>query len=112
MILHKKAKDLIRKTPTDEVDMKLLCNALEFLATEYRDVMESQITEDEKKRRCSEKYNRPFEVTPVANTTIEFTPSEYKIKYNYGNKEKRLECPLDLHLMPKTPSPYGVSPEG
>lgn len=98
MILHQRAQDLISKTPTSEVDMKLLCNALEFLATEYRDEMEGLITEEEMLNQCSKKYNRPFDVSPVGSSTIEFTPNEYKVKYYIGYNGKPVESALDLHL--------------
>ena len=48
--------------------------------------------------RCSEKYGRPFEVTPVGSTTIEFTPSQYKIKYFLNARGKPAESPLNFHL--------------
>ncbi|MEG2679590.1 MAG: hypothetical protein RR949_06575, partial [Oscillospiraceae bacterium] len=64
MLFHQKAIDLITKTPTGEVDMKLLCDALEYLATEYWACNEGQMSEDAAMSRCSEKYGRPFEVCP------------------------------------------------
>lgn len=98
LIFHPRARELITETPTNEIDLRLLCDALEYLATEYRDKMEGEITEEELLSRCSKKYNRPFEVVPVGTTTIEYTPSEYKIKYYIGFKGKPIESDLNLHL--------------
>ena len=48
--------------------------------------------------RCSKKYDRPFEVKPTGTTTIEFTPTQYKIKYFIGAAGKPVESALDYHL--------------
>lgn len=98
MLFHSRAKDLICATPTSEVDMKLLCDALEYLATDYRDSVEGIITHEELLHRCAQKYNRPFDVSSVGTSTIEFTPMDYKIKYYIGAKGKPVESPLNLHL--------------
>ncbi|MEG2421889.1 MAG: hypothetical protein RSB55_10060, partial [Oscillospiraceae bacterium] len=98
MLFHPRAVDLITKTPTNEVDMKLLCDALEYLATEYWACNEGQMSEDTAKSCCSEKYGRPFEVCPMGRLTVEHTPAEYKIKYRIGAAGKPVETPLDLHL--------------
>ncbi len=97
MIFHQRAVDLIRSVPTHEIDMKLLCDALEYLATEYYDFYTKQITEEEARYRGSLKYNRPFEVTPTGTGSIMMTPYEYKVKYKlHGSTSK--EVALDMHL--------------
>ncbi len=98
LILHKKAIKLISDTMPDEVDVPILCDAIEFLATEYYDMKTGLISEDEANTICAEKYGRPFEVTPIGNTTIEFAPSEYKIKYFNSQTGKAMELPLEWHL--------------
>lgn len=98
LLFHSKAIKLISDVPADEVDMPLLCNAIEFLATEYRDKRIGQISEEEMNRLCSEKYGRPFEVTPTGNATAKYAGAEYKIKYFLGAKGKPVESILDQHL--------------
>lgn len=97
ILFHNKAVDLITKTPTQEVDMKLLCDAIEYLATEYYEMYHNIITEEEAAIRTSRKYNRPFEVTPSGTASLQFAPTDYKIKYNlHGSHSK--EQLLDRHL--------------
>ena len=48
--------------------------------------------------RCSEKYGRPFDVSPVGQATIEFTPSEYRIKYFRNVQGKEQDSDLNYHL--------------
>lgn len=98
LIFHEKAVDLIKDTPTAEVDMSLLCDALEFLAKEYRNQQIGEITEEERHRLCSKRYNRPFIVTPITGMTPDTYPLEYKIKYYRNDNGKKKESPLDLHL--------------
>ena len=48
--------------------------------------------------RCAEKYGRPFEVKPTSQTTIDFTPGEYRIKYYRDAKGRETDSDLDYHL--------------
>lgn len=97
MIFHQRAVDLISAVPSYEVDMELLCDALEYLATEYYDFYTKVATEDEIMQRSSTKYNRPFKVTPTGYSSIEYSPIEYKVKYNlHGSTSKQVA--LDMHL--------------
>ena len=98
LIFHSKAARLISDVTVDEVDMSLLCDALEYLASEYRDRRLGQISDEEMNRLCSEKYGRPFTVTPTGDGTTEYVGSDYKIKYKIGAKGKPVETTLDLHL--------------
>lgn len=98
LLLHPKAASLLEDRSAQEVDLGLICDALDFLATDYWENRYQRISEDEMNLRCSRKYNRPFEIKPTGTTTIEFTPNEYKIKYRIGAKGKPVETPLDFHL--------------
>ena len=78
--------------------MQLLCDAIEYLAMEYRDLKAGIIARDEVNQRCSEKYGRPFDVTGCGDTSIEMYSHQYKIKYKLGFKGKPIETPLNEHL--------------
>lgn len=98
ILLHQRAKRELLSVSPDEVNLSLLCDALEYLATDYRDELLGLISEEEKLNRCSRKYDRPFIVTPVKGVSVGMYPSEYKIKYGISPKGKLVETPLDLHL--------------
>ncbi|MDX9888204.1 MAG: hypothetical protein RBS51_02945 [Anaerovoracaceae bacterium] len=98
LILHEKAVELITSTPTSEVDMTLLCDALEYLSKEYRDELLGKITEEERNSICSKRYDRPFTVTPITGMAPNAYPLEYKIKYYRDERGKKHESVLDLHL--------------
>lgn len=80
-MLHERAISLLEDRSARAVDIGLICDALDFLATDYWECRYRQITKEEMLTRCSHKYNRPFEVKPTGVETIEYTPREYKVKY-------------------------------
>lgn len=98
LFFHDRAVEEISKTPTSEVDMNLLCDAIEFLAHEYRDEFLGLIDREEKNRLCKLKYNRPFDVVPSGDGIVKSYPLEYKIKYGTGPNGRRKEVPLNYHL--------------
>lgn len=98
LLIHPKAADLLKDKSAQKVNVRLICDALDFLATDYWARRYEQINTEEMNTRCSQKYGRPFEVKPTGNTTVEFTPSQYKIKYFLGKQGKLVESPLDWHL--------------
>lgn len=95
---HQRAIRLIQSVSINDIDMQLLCDAIEYLAYEYRDLKVGIISWDDVKQRCSEKYGRPFEVTGCGDTSIEMYSYQYKIKYKLGFKGKPIETPLNEHL--------------
>ena len=95
---HQRAIRLIQSVSVNDIDMQLLCDAIEYLAYEYRDLKVGIISWDDVKQRCSEKYGRPFEVTGCGDTSIEMYSYQYKIKYKLGFKGKPIETPLNEHL--------------
>lgn len=98
LILHPKAVSLLEDRSAQGVDVKLICDALDFLATDYWARRYEQISTEEMNTRCAEKYGRPFGVKPTGEQTVKYKPSQYKIKYFPGIKGKPVESPLDYHL--------------
>ncbi len=98
LIFHNRAIGEIKKTPTGEIDMSLLCDAIEYLANEYRDELLGLISEVESNNICSDKYNRSFVVAPTGDKSIEMYTKEYKVKYRKGQAGKPREVLLDQHL--------------
>ena len=98
LYLHPRAVDLLKQKSAQSVDCGLICDALDFLATDHMDCRYRIIDEDEMNKRSSEKYGRPFEIKPTGTNTIEYTPGEYKIKYQMGGTDKARENPLKYHL--------------
>jgi|LSQX01.2.fsa_nt_gb hypothetical protein len=98
LIFHNRAIGEIKKTPTGKTDMSLVCDAINYLANEYRDERLGLISKDESNNVCSDKYNRSFEVTPVGEKSIEMYTKEYKVKYRKNQNVKSKEVLLDQHL--------------
>jgi len=98
LILHERAKDMLKKTAAEKVNLPLLCDALEHLATDFRDELLGIIDEEERRARCSRKYNRNFEIVLTKGAAVNRYPKEYKIKYMTGYKGRPVETLLDYHL--------------
>lgn len=98
LVMHKRTETLLAKKTAWGVDLGLLCDALDFLATDYWEQRFKQLPVDEMNRRCSAKYQRPFDVSRLGDMTVEFTPGEYKVKYRMTGTEKAREYPLNWHL--------------
>jgi flagellar motility protein MotE (MotC chaperone) len=99
LILHKKSHDGLRGADSSKskVDLAQACDALEYLATEYRSELLGELSEDERNSLCSQKYGRLFDVTPVKGLSAKSLP-DYRIKYYAGARGKPVESTLDLHL--------------
>ena len=98
LILHSRAVSLLSERSARSVDTGLICDALDFLATDYWERRYRGLPTEEMNSRCGEKYGRPFDVNPTGTTTIEFTPTQYKVKYFTGRNVKPIESALDYHL--------------
>lgn len=98
LVLHEKAERLLEDKSAKSVDLNLICDALDFLATDYWDARYQRLPKEDVLSRCSQKYGRPFEVVPTGLATIEYTPGQYKIKYFQNKDGKRKESGLDYHL--------------
>lgn len=93
ILFHERAKKIMAKADANKNDLRDICDALEYLAIEYRSELTGEITKAERDSQCSEHYGRPFDVTPINNETIKEFPDEYTIDYR-GNSN----TPLNLHL--------------
>ncbi len=98
LVLHQKAVTRMLTRSHQCADVSLVCDALDFLATDYWDMRYLQIPQDTALTRCSEKYGRPFEVKPTSQATINFTPDEYRIRYGKNVQGKEIVRDLDAHL--------------
>ncbi|MCE5195887.1 MAG: hypothetical protein LLG09_01980 [Negativicutes bacterium] len=98
LVFHQRACAEMSAVEPNEINLELLCNALEYLATDYRDNLLGIIDTMEMQRRCAQKYEQPFKITPVNGVSVEKYAREYKIKWRIGFKGKPVECPLNLHL--------------
>ena len=102
MILHKRAQDCLRSGKVKKNDLKLVCDALEYLATEY---FRFSFSEDKEKigkpdrdRYCDMKYGRPFgDVTPLTDVTAR-THRDYIVEYVPEGATEPIKARLDLHL--------------
>ena len=79
-------------------DAGLICDALDFLATDYWANRYERITIEEMKTLCSQKYGRPFEIKPIGEATIDRYPKEYRVKYIFPGDARRREVDLNTHL--------------
>lgn len=98
LLMTARAKELLANKSARTVDMGLICDALDFLATDYWDRRFCGLTTEEMNTRCSQKYARPFEVKPIGAMTINFTPEEYQIKYFTDAQGHLMDSSLDYHL--------------
>ena len=80
LIFHDRAKTEIKDTLTKDINMELLCNAIEYLANEYRDELIGKITIEQRNKFSSRRYNRLFEVGPSGEKNINAFSKDYKIK--------------------------------
>ena len=105
LLIHSRAVDMLKQKSAREIDFSLICDALDFLATDYWESIFGDLSEDQRNANCATKYGRPFVVTPVTDHTIESLPSQYKVKYTMAGDKRRKEVPLNLHLrVGRTPS--------
>ena len=98
LILHERAIGLLKDKSAQSVNVGLICDALDFLATDYWERRYLGVSTEEMNSRCSEKYGRPFEVKPVGNATITYTPSQYRIMYYPDANGNPTESDLNYHL--------------
>lgn len=95
---HSRAVRLIEAVAPNQVDMRLLCDAIEYLATEYLSFLTNQLTWEEGQAQCAAKYGRSFEITGCGDTNLTMYANQYSIKYKLGFKGKPIQTPLDRHL--------------
>lgn len=101
--LTAKAEKMLNVTDLS-IDIDILCDTIEYLATEYLDYLKNEISQDEMVELMALKYNRPFSVTPISDAMIVGYPESYTTTYVPANNKPETRG-LDLHLK------YGVNPE-
>jgi len=98
LIIHQRGENLLKNLHRSDVDVQRLCDALEYLAFEYRDFRTGLLNEIERDNKCSANYNRRFEVSPSGEDSVRSNPVDFKVKYGEGFKGKPVEHKLDMHL--------------
>ena len=96
IVIHNRAQRMMKDIQNDEFDLNLLCDSLEYLANEYWESMNGTIDEEERLRRSSLYYNRPFEVVGNSDSSIRDYPDAYTVSYSKNGRET--DCRLALHL--------------
>lgn len=98
LLLHPKAiaRMLTKSNQCAAVD--LVCDALDYLATDYWEMRYERLPKELALTRCGEKYGRPFEVAPIGQATIDYTPGEYRIRYGKNAQGRDTDRDLDCHL--------------
>ncbi len=81
VVLVPKAAAMLEEKSAREISLPLICDALDFLATDYWSSRFERLPWHAVLDSCSRKYGRPFEVSSIGDMTIQFTPAQYKIKY-------------------------------
>ena len=98
VLIVPKAAAMLEEKGAREISLPLICDALDFLATDYWSSRFERLPWNAVLDSCSRKYGRPFEVSSIGDMTIQFTPSQYKIKYFTNAQGKKRETALDQHL--------------
>ena len=98
VLIIPKAADMLCEKGAREISLPLICDALDFLATDYWANRFERLPWHAVLDSCSRKYGRPFEVSSIGEMTIQFTPAQYKIKYFTNAQGKKRETALDQHL--------------
>lgn len=105
LVLHPRATSLLSDKSAKIVEIGLICDALDFLATDYWARRYDCLGEDEMLLNCSRKYGRPFEIAPVGERTLQFAPEEYTVDYRDA-QGKQVSRALDYHLKTGNDSEY------
>ena len=98
LLLHPKAVARMMTRANQCAAVEMVCDALDYLATDYWEMRYLRLPQEIALTRCAEKYGRPFEVKPTGQATIEYTPAEYRIKYFRDAQGRERDSDLDYHL--------------
>ncbi|MCL1806786.1 MAG: hypothetical protein FWG31_03685 [Oscillospiraceae bacterium] len=93
VMIHERVRRTMKDIQSSEVDIDLLYDAIEYLAYEHWDELNSVIDNAECRRRCSLYYNRPFEVCRNSDSSIQRYPEDYIIPYKKNGRD------VDTHLL-------------
>ncbi len=110
LVFHDKAEGRLLNSPqrTGNANIELICDALDYLATEYWEQRYGGKAKLIADTYCAEKYGRPFKINPSGQMSTAKWPSEYKIKYFKNEHGKKYESPLDYHLRSGNDTEYLV----
>ena len=98
LLLHPRAVSRMMTKSCQCASVDLICDALDYLATDYWEMRYLQVPKDVALTRCGEKYGRPFDVKPTGQITIKYAPGEYRVKYYRDAQGKEMDSDLDYHL--------------
>lgn len=98
ILLHDRALSMLSQRESRDVDISLLCDALDFLGTDYWETVFGSLSQENMLNNCSLKYQRPFSVAPIQDRTIAHTTTQYHIPYADKPNAKEKMHPLKLHL--------------
>ena len=98
ILLHDRALSMLSQRESRDVDITLLCDALDFLGTDYWETVFGSLSQENMLNNCSLKYQRPFSVAPIQDRTIAHTTTQYHIPYADKPNAKEKMHPLKLHL--------------
>lgn len=101
LILPKAEKLLAQECDGNGISIDVLCDAIQFLACEYRDMVMGRIKQDEMLQRCSTKYQRVFSCSDNGAMTLNTKQFGGQYWAEYAGKK----IPLNCHLK------YGNNPE-
>lgn len=95
LILEKKAIACLNNNDAENVDVDVICDALDYLDKAYSRYLFEGLSIDELNEYSSKIYNRPYNVTPSGIPVS--AKGDCKVKYAFVN-ENRIEHVLDQHL--------------
>lgn len=98
LVIIPKAAAMLGENSAREISLPLICDALDFLATDYWENRFNRLPWEEVLLSCSIKYKRPFDVGRISDLSISFTPQQYTVTYPRGGNRVPVDCKLDQHL--------------
>ncbi|MGL5977930.1 MAG: hypothetical protein ACRCZJ_02950, partial [Erysipelotrichaceae bacterium] len=98
LVLHEKAIRVLEQTPKEHVHLDLLCDALDYLATCYRDYLLQESSYEDCLQQAAQRYDHNFQVSYNSKQSIRSYASNYKLRYTPDNGIRQ-EFALDQHLV-------------
>ncbi|MFA7673524.1 MAG: hypothetical protein WCY62_06690 [Clostridia bacterium] len=95
LILCERAQNEISKI-YKEYDIDDICDSIEYLAKDYYEQLTGSISEDERKNRCSEKYNKYIDITALTIPKMS-NKKDYEFKYTKRNGSPT-KAKIDQHI--------------
>ncbi len=95
-----RAQKELKSIKSNEYNLPLLCDSLEYLATDYYESLVGIIDEETLMERFDVKYKRPFSVTPNKSGVNGEYSEQYQVTWQNSKRE------LDLHLRVGNTRPY------